>query len=104
MSAGVQYRFSEVSAKESVTMGRKGSHILDDGTLAVPNPKPNPKPNPMPNPMPNPFSNPRPSRSKAAIPEEEHAAGFIAAYGRRLRGELGQALTLTLPNPNPNPP
>jgi len=39
VSAGVQYRFSEVSAKESVTMGRKGSHILDDGTLADPNPK-----------------------------------------------------------------
>ena len=34
VSAGVQYRFSEVSAKESVTMGRKGSHILDDGTPA----------------------------------------------------------------------
>ena len=26
---------------------------------------------------------------KAAIPEAEHAGGFIAAYGRRLRGELG---------------
>ena len=26
---------------------------------------------------------------KAAIPEEEHAGGFIGAYGRRLRGELG---------------
>ena len=26
-------------------MGRKGSHILDDGTLAVLNPKPSPKPN-----------------------------------------------------------
>ena len=26
---------------------------------------------------------------KAAIPEEEHARGFIGAYGRRLRGELG---------------
>ena len=37
---------------------------------------------------------PRPSRSKAAIPEEEHAGGFIAAYGRRLRGELGQEAQL----------
>jgi len=27
----------------------------------------------------------------AAIPEEEHAGGFIKAYGKRLRGELGDA-------------
>ena len=26
----------------------------------------------------------------AAIPKEEHAGGFIAAYGRRLRGEMGE--------------
>ena len=27
---------------------------------------------------------------EAAIPKEEHAGGFIKAYGRRLRGELGE--------------
>ena len=57
----MQYRFSEVSAKESVTMGRKGSHILDDGTLAVPSPKPSPKPNPKPNPKPSPKPKPKPN-------------------------------------------
>ena len=31
---------------------------------------------------------------KAAIPEEEHGAGFIQAYGKRLRGELGQEAQL----------
>ena len=34
VKAGVQYRFSDVSAKESSNMGRKGSHILDNGTPA----------------------------------------------------------------------
>ena len=56
--------------------------------------RPKPKPSPKPNPTPKPKPNPRPNRDKAAIPEEEHAGGFIAAYGRRLRGELGQEAQL----------
>ena len=56
--------------------------------------RPKPKPIPKPNPTPKPKPNPRPNRDKAAIPEEEHAGGFIAAYGRRLRGELGQEAQL----------
>ena len=105
VSAGVQFRFSEVSAKEVKAMGRKGSHILDDGTPAwresieaafelcddtgtgeVTGPNPN-----------------RHRHRRAARDRRRCTARLVCPEHKTHHAELACGVCVPNPNPNPNP-